>query len=272
MVRPAGNLACFRLRLKRLGFCPVLFLILFLFLQSCGIEVYHYLRPISTGDITTSLNQEARINLSNSSSSSSDFTHFAMYYRIYLSYSNRTGFSLSANDLRDINQTLYYDYNYLGPYTDTTSATTVNVASVMANRGYQPLYFELSPYNYSSVVLDSPGTAELYFPPSGNPNPYLRYSGIGGDLFLIRSNGGGSFYPRPASRRFLNTAELSDPAYINQNANADVVAPSGTGSTRYAYVSIYVATAGINEGAGYVPIFSNPTFVGIFQIPAASSP
>jgi hypothetical protein len=217
------------------------------------------------------MNQEARIYLP--SITSSDFTHFAMYYRIYLSYSNRTGFSLSANDLRDINQTLYYDYNYLSPYTDTTSATTVNVASVMANRGYQPLYFQVSGNYRNDVVNDNSGTAtaELYFPPSGNPNPYLRYSGISGDLFLIRSNGGGAFYPLPASRRFLNTTELSNLANITQNANADVVAPSGTGSTRYAYVSIYITTAGINEQAGYVPIFSNPTLVGIFQIPAAAS-
>jgi hypothetical protein len=237
---------------------PALFLALFL--SSCGIEVYHYLPPVSSGSITTSANTYARIYLPGVSSP--DFTHFALYYRIYISDQNRTGFSLSASDLQSINTSLYSDYNYLNNYTDTGSATTVNTASVMGNRSYQPLFFQLGPGSYSNTVLTAPGTTvELYFPPSG---PYLRRSGV--DLPLIRSNGGGAFDPRP-DRLFTNKPDLYNPSYINANFNADVVAPSGPGSSRHAYAAIYIATAGINEQAGYVPIFSNPTLVGIFLLP-----
>jgi hypothetical protein len=235
-----------------------------LFIQSCGIESYHYLSPVPSGNITSSLNERATIMLP--SISSSDFTHFAMYYRIYISYSNRIGFSLSQNDLRDINQTLYSDYSYLSSYTSTTNTTTVNIASIMSNRGYQPLYFELPSTEISSGVLTSPGIQiQLDFPQSGSRPPYLSFSDES-TMTLKRSNGGGTFSPLPSSRDFVNTNDLNKDANISTNINADVVAPSGSGNTRHAYVAMYIASAGINEQT-YTPFFSIPSFVGIFLLP-----
>jgi hypothetical protein len=232
--------------------------------QSCGIEAYHYLPPVPSGNITSSLNERATIMLP--SINSSDFTHFAMYYRIYLSYSNRTGFSLSQNDLRDINQTLYSDYTYLSSYTSTTNTTTVNIASTMSNRGYQSLYFELPSGEISSGVLTNPGIQiQLDFPQSGSRPPYLSFS-TGDTVSLKRSNGGGTFSPLPASRDFLNTNDLNRDANISTTINADVVSPSGSGNIRHAYVAMYIASAGINEQS-YTPIFSIPSFVGIFKLP-----
>ncbi|MDR2184224.1 MAG: hypothetical protein LBO80_00940 [Treponema sp.] len=212
------------------------------------------------------MNEQVTISLP--SVSSSDFTHFALYYRIYISYSNRTGFSLSANDLREINPALYTDYTYLSSYTSTSNTTTVNIASVMTNRNYQPLYFEDSSGGISSGVLTTPGIQiQLHFPQSGDINnpPYLSLPG-NARMKLKRSNGDGAFSPLPAHRYFLNTVDLNSDGNINTTVNADVAAPSGSGATRYAYVAMYIATAGINEQA-YTPIFSIPSFVGIFSLP-----
>jgi hypothetical protein len=234
-------------------------------MQSCGIETYHYLPPVPSGNIASSQNQWVSIDLPGISSS--DFTHFALYYRIYISYSNRTGFSLSQNDLRDINQTLASDYAYLNSYTSTSTATTVNIASVMSNRGYYPLYLQVGGGVYSSTHLTGGGNISLNFGSSAAvPDPHLVDTS-GSVRYLIRSNGGGSFTPVPADRRFVNRADLNASGNINQNTNADVAGPSGSGSIRHAYAAIYIATAGINEQAGYTPLFSIPAFVGIFLLP-----
>jgi hypothetical protein len=232
-------------------------------LVSCGIESYHYLPPVPSGNITSSLNEQATITLPGIASS--DFTYFALYYRIYISYSNRTGFSLSASDLRDINQTLYSDYTSLSSYTDTSNTTTVNIASVMANRSYQPLYFADVFGNISPNALISPGIqVHLAFLQSGTA-PYLELPGDDRRT-LKRSNGGGTFNPLPLHRNFLNSDDLNSASNITSTINADVAAPSGSGTTRHAYVAIYIAAAGIN-GQTYTPIFSTPSFVGIFKLP-----
>jgi hypothetical protein len=232
-----------------------------LFSASCGIESYHYLPPVPSSNITSSLNQRATVLLPGISSN--DFTYFALYYRIYISYSNRTGFSLSANDLREINSTLYSDYSYLSSYTSTTNVTTVNISSVMGNRGYQPLYFETSSGGISNSVLNNPGM-EIYFEFPNNTPPYLL---SGTDSFpLKRSNGGGTFSPVPVDRYFRNSSDLNNDANITATANADVVKPDSSGTIRHAYVSMYIVSAGLNEQT-YTPIFSIPTFVGIFLLP-----
>jgi hypothetical protein len=251
-------------------FAGLAFFIPAILVLSCGIEAYHYLSPVPSGSITSSMGDQATIALP--SISSSDFTHFALYYRIYISYSNRTGISLSASDLREVNPALYSDYTYLSSYTSTsnTATTTVNIASVMTNRGYQPLYFEDSSGGISSGVLTSPGIQiQLHFPQlvALNNFPYLSLPG-NVRMNLKRSNGDGTFGPLPQHRYFLNTVELNNAGNINATVNADVAAPGGSGVNRYAYVAMYIATAGINEQT-YTPIFSIPSFVGIFLLPNA---
>jgi hypothetical protein len=239
-----------------------------LFLQSCGIEAYYYLTPVSAGNIVSSVNQQATIALPGVSASY--FTNFAMYYRIYVSYSNRTGFSTSARDLQDINPTLYSDYNYLSAYTNATNSTTANIASVMANRGYHLLHFEESGGNVSSDILTSPGVQlQIAFPPQPSatyPYPYLSYQG-GRIAMLKRSNGNGAFSPLPEDRYFVNRPALNEAANITSTVNADVVnAGSSSAGQRNTYVSVYIVTAGLNEQT-YTQIFSIPTFVGIFMLP-----
>jgi hypothetical protein len=237
-----------------------------LLLCSCGIESYYYLPPVPSGNITTSMNEQAVIRLPNFNIAY--FSSFTMYYRIYTSYSNDVGFSLSRENLQRINSTLYSDYSYIEPYTSSTNSASAN-ASIMTNRGYQPLFFEsASGGDISSDILTDPGSElRIAFPqPSPSyPYPYLNYSGR--TWYLKRSNGGGSFSPVPADRYFLNTSALNDHNNLTATINADVVNVSGSSSgTRHAYVAVYIITSGLNEQA-YTPIFSIPTFVGIFLLP-----
>ncbi|MDR0643242.1 MAG: hypothetical protein LBG07_12390 [Treponema sp.] len=244
--------------------CSVFFILAIstlVMLISCGIESYDYLSPIPSGSITSSLNERATITLPSNVGAS--FTYFALYYRIYISYSARTGFSLSTSDLRDVNPTLYSDYASLSSYTDTSNTTTVNIASVMTNRGYQPLYFEDAAGNISPNALTSQGVeVRLIFPPQGDV-PYLELPG-NIRMVLKRSDGGNTFNPLPSNRYFLNSGDLNSSGNISSTINADVVAPSGSGVARHAFVAIYIAAAGINKN--FTPIFSIPSFVGIFKL------
>jgi hypothetical protein len=235
-----------------------------LLLSSCGIESYYYLPPVPSGNITSSMNAQATIRLP--SGVPSYFSSFTIYYRIYASYSNDVGFSLSRENLSRINPTLYSDYSYIEPYTSSTNSASANASSIMTNRGYQPLFFEPPGGGISSDVLTSPGEElRIEFPSSASSYPYLAYRGR--ILYLKRSNGNGAFSPVPANRYFLNTGELNSPGNITTTINADVVNTSGSsGGTRHAYVSLYIITAGLNEQT-YTPIFSTPTFVGIFLLP-----
>jgi hypothetical protein len=134
----------------------------------------------------------------------------------------------------------------------------------MTNRSYQPLYFADTSGNIFPNALTSPGTVYLAFLQSGTA-PYLELPG-NDRMTLKRSDGGGTFNPLPSHRNFLNSAELNSSSNITSTINADVAAPSGSGITLHAYVAIYIATAGIN-GQTYTPIFSTPSFVGIFKLP-----
>ncbi|MDR0732277.1 MAG: hypothetical protein LBF63_11455 [Treponema sp.] len=233
-----------------------------LFLHSCGIESYYYLPEVPAGNITTSTNQLASINLP--SISVPYFTHFALYYRIYISYQQMA----DTGNLGDVNTTLNADYRYFTPYTDAGASTSINVASIMTNRNYQSLFFDTGS-GISSDLLSTRngGTLRIEFPLSGT-SPYINYPTSGGSTGtarLIRSDGNGAYNPRP-DRSFLDSDSLKDPANISTTVNADVVDASGSGSTRYAYASVYIVSVGLNEQT-YTPIFSIPSFVGIFRLP-----
>ncbi|MDR1024645.1 MAG: hypothetical protein LBL56_02885 [Treponema sp.] len=227
-------------------------------LCSCGIESYYYLPEVPAGNITTSTNQWASINLP--SISQSYFSYFALYYRIYISYEPMA----NIGTLAAVNPTLNADYQYLSSYTNTTTPISVNVASIMSSRGYQPLFFRTGSGSISNDILDTGGgNLRIEFPISASPPPYINFPG--GTATLQRSNGSGTFNPLP-DRYFLNTSQLNDPSNISQTVNADVVNAAGSGAVRYAYASLYIVSAGLNEQT-YTPIFSIPTFVGIFRLP-----
>jgi hypothetical protein len=232
------------------------------FLRSCGIESYYYLPEVPAGNIATTANQWATVTLP--SVSVPYFTYFALYYRIYLSYEQIA----NTGNLAVVNTTLDSDYRYLAPYTNSASSTSINVSSIMTSRGYQSLYFQTSSGGASSdlLTMTSGGTVRIEFPLAG-ANPYITYPVSAGTrtVILLRSNGNGAFNPLP-NRYFLSSDTLTNPGNISATANADVVNVSGSGGNRYAYASLYIVSVGLNEQT-YTPIFSIPTFVGIFRLP-----
>jgi hypothetical protein len=234
------------------------FLSLLAFFASCGIEDYIYLSPVRAAEITRTLNYLARIRLPNVGSSS--FTHFIIYYRIYISDQQESAeIQYSQSILSGINPSLWSDYSALEPYTHEDNITTANIDTLLRNRKYYPL--ELSGASIDSVLdSDSAGsTIELDF--SVNTTPVLRppvYT-------LLRSTGGGVFNPNP-DRYFLNTPGLYSSANaLNTAINPDVADKDGISGPRYTYAAMYIVVAGIDDNLSSV--YSNPTLIGIFQIP-----
>ena len=93
-------------------------------LVSCGIEDYAFLYPVPSGDVSVELNHKATIRLPNINLSDYYyFTHFAIYYRIYISGSSYP--TIHTGNMNDLNPLLYADYNAILPYTNgDTSAST----------------------------------------------------------------------------------------------------------------------------------------------------
>jgi hypothetical protein len=106
---------------------------------------------------------------------------------------------------------------------------------------------------------------------SQNPGDVPVLTVGGGEYTLWRSNGNGSFTPRPENRYFVNSPELYDPDNINDNVNADVTNKSSfSGSARHTYVCMYIVATGLDT-ATFTQIFSTPAFVGILRLPNPGS-
>jgi hypothetical protein len=115
----------------------------------------------------------------------------------------------------------------------------------------------------SDVVKNGPSDLELYFPVQTGSIPYLVYGGT--TYSLYRSNGSGTFNPRP-DRYFRNSSEINSGANVNSTVNADVVNKSGIYGTRYTYAALYISATGLSEPS-YTPFYSIPTFIGVFRLP-----
>jgi hypothetical protein len=231
-----------------------------LFFFSCGIDAYYYLPEVPAGNITTSANQWADINLPGNAPPY--FTHFVLYYRIYLSRESQA----NMGNLGSVNSSLDSDYRYFSSYTNAAASTSgVNVSSIMSGRNYQPLFFEAGGVISNDLINTPGGSLRIEFPFAAGSDPFAIIYPGGGRAELRRSNGDGAFNPLP-DRSFFNSSQLRDPVNINSTTNADVVNAGGFGDPPYAYAALYIAGAGVNEQS-YTPIFSIPTFVGIFRLP-----
>jgi hypothetical protein len=107
----------------------------------------------------------------------------------------------------------------------------------------------------------------LVFDFSSNNYPTMAIGSAAGHT-LFRSNGNGSFNPRPTERYFINTEELWRSENINSNTNADVVNKSGTGNSdpRFAYAAMFIAAVGVDVNT-YSYIYSTPALIHVFQLP-----
>ncbi|MDR2094440.1 MAG: hypothetical protein LBP76_02840 [Treponema sp.] len=227
---------------------------------SCGIEDYYYLYPVSAANIMMQSNVAATISLPSYGQEYYYFTHFTIYYRIYIS-DRLSAAEIQPSEMQSINQALYSDYNGIEPYTHEDLITTINIDNLFVNRHYYTL--KLNGADIDSVLeIRDGGTMTIDFS-SSLAAPELRR---GSNRYpLYRSNGDGIFDPLPRDRLFQNTDDLNKSANASSTVNADVANKANISGPRYTYAAMYIAAIGRNNN--FSPIYSIPTFIGIFQLP-----
>jgi hypothetical protein len=249
------------------------FLVLsFFLLASCGLEDYPYLERVKESDITREFNTRATILLPNVGSQ--QFTHFAIYYRIYISDVTTMGTILPA-DMNNINSLLSLDYSYFLPYVnpDNTSSASTQIDTLFANRKYYSLYtesHELSDLLTSSV--EGQGITLDFSQRADGRRPILEVGGT--EYVLWRTTGrerlGELFEIKPDNdRSFVNSSELHSSEYAvstNNAANNDVADKTPVSGDRYTYTAMYIVATGRNL-IDFSPIYSQPAYIGVFRLP-----
>ena len=249
---------------------PVL-IALCVFFGSCGIENYLFLPPVPAGDIHLELNSRAEIALPDFDMGEYYyFSHFTIYYRIYISDSAESGdIQLSQTNLGRINSSLASHYAALSPYTnnDTTNVSTA-IASQFNTLKYYTLYLENAHIDDILGADALGGRLSLDFTQTPGRPPTLSVNGQAYQLY--RSTGDGNFNPRP-NRFFLNDPELNSSENAggdtgNSLINNDVANKTISASLpRYTYVNMYILAAGSDDN--YVALYSRPTHIGILRLP-----
>lgn len=263
--------------------CVVLsacFLSLFCLL-SCGLEAFYYIDYIPNSVMDTTV--RATINLPSSSSEGYNnyFSHFIIFYRIYISNIQETALiaSTTTNDInKTLNSSLTSDFTSLYSSTDKTSTnpSTANLENTFLNRKFFQL--ELEDANITSVLgSGSLGrTLEIAFPPNSGVRPTLILNGNSYVLQRVKGDdvlGIPPFYQKPNDRYFLNYPELNDTANATSTINADVAVNTNANAdtdVRYTYVSMYIAAKGTSFELPPRSIYSQPTFVGVFRLAESS--
>ncbi|MDR2536547.1 MAG: hypothetical protein LBD29_11020 [Treponema sp.] len=232
---------------------------------SCGIEDYLFLFSIPSGSISVTLNQEAVIRLPDVSLTDYYyFTHFTIYYRIYVS--EKFYPMINTGNMNELNAALSSDYNAFLPYTNTdTNNAAASIGTLFNNRHYYSLMLEGADIDdvLGSSALGKTLTLDfIESSPRSAPNLTIdnrKYT-------LQRSTGNGLFRPMPMNRYFFNTSELNDPLNITTGINADVVNKADITGTRYTYTAMYIVVTGMDSN--FSSIYSVPSFIGVFYLPA----
>jgi hypothetical protein len=244
--------------------CSLLFVLCSLFLWSCGIEDIPFIDSIPQGNITQAMNNRAVVRIP-SDSPGTTFTNFAVFYRIYVSDTLQAS-TTSTSIYSAINPTLTSDYNNFSNYINSTTQGNVDMDRVFQNRYYKYLVLEEpNTNNINTVLSESSFGQSLEFDFSSSKRPTMT---LGNNTYVLwRSDGGGLFSPRP-DRYFVNSNELSNPANINNQINADVAnkANLSDGDMRYTYAAMYIVAVGINP-TSYSNIYSTPSLIHVFLLP-----
>jgi len=227
-----------------------------LFFRGCGIEDYPYIEPIPSSNITQVLNNRAVIRIPNSYSDT-PFTHFAVFYRIYVSDIPQA--STTPNSYQAINPTLASDYSSFSSYIDSTTQVNVNMDSLFSGRGYK--YLNLMDYNINNVLSSSVLGNSVSFDFSSSKAPTMV---IGTNTYTLWRS---VLDPLP-DRYFINKEELWKSENINPTINADVVNKSGIadGARHYTYAAMFIAAVGYNTATDS-NIYSTPSLIHVFQLP-----
>jgi hypothetical protein len=243
----------------------VFFLIFFwiILLAACGLEDYPEIYPVRQyAHITQYMNDRAVVRITNDNAPPSMFTHFAIFYRIYVS--DQLELSTTINDAHlysGINPTLGQDYSAILPYIDSDTLVNSNMDSVIrVNRRYQ--YLSLNGADIDSVLSTSclGSTIEFNFTTGNFPSMTLG----GTTYYLQRSSALPNALPDP---NFLNTPELWDSANINDNVNADVANKSNlTIPEPHTYAALFIAAVGMNRET-WTSAYSTPSLIHVFLLP-----
>jgi hypothetical protein len=260
------NHCAFRIKFLKKPALFAVVLSLFLF-STCGIEDYPYLEPVLEGNISWELNVRAAIGLPYVASQ--QFTHFVIYYRIYIS-----GEDILSNILPDamsrINPTLSQDYNTFLPYTNTdNTSVSTQIGTLFSNRKYYSLY-TASPLDLNDLLSSSAMGQRIVidFAQINGRQPTIDIGGT--EYVLWRTTGrerlGEIFDIRPENNRsFVNNSELNSSYTSAESINNDVAANTVSG-TRYTYVSMYIVSTG-HDPTTFLPIYSQPAHIGVFRLP-----
>jgi len=240
--------------------CLFIFILLF---GACGIEDFPIINPIPQSNVRPELNNRSVVRIPPNIYDNSPFTHFEIYYRIYVSDTPQSS-TTSPSVYSTINSTLNTDYNSFRSYIDNTTAVNQDMNRIFRNRRYELL--ALRETNISSVLSPSVlGIGEIVFDFSSSKAPTMT---VGSSVYTLwRSDGSGLFNPQP-DRLFVNREELWRSENITTTTNADVVDKSGIGADvrRFTYAAMFIVAAGINASS-YSYIYSTPALIHVFQLP-----
>ena len=247
-------------------------------LLSCGLEAVAYIDYIPPQNVTYGDTNTSILLPSGNITEGAEFDNYIIFYRIYISANIvQTGNLRDNSDGRsDINSSLNSDYNTLYTYTDVTSTTvsTSNLENTFSNRRYFLLTLVNSDDNSAvdiNKVLDDGSLGrrlDIAFPGNGNPTLTINETTVYDLQRAIRNEILNLYDLNPApDRRFFNSSELRDTAFITNGRNADVANITGSGTPFYTYVSMYIAARGTSI-VDMPPrtVYSQPTFIGIFQL------
>jgi hypothetical protein len=231
-----------------------------LLLGTCGIDDYIYLEDVPNDWVTAYLNNRVTMILPNQSSSIY-FRNYEIFYRLYIS--DRMELStIGSGQLSTINTTLSSDYSAFLPYTDktSTSSTSTNIGSVFSGRQYYTLDFHDNyTLNAGRFIIDFAET-------NAAPVLFLE-SNPTGVHYLYRSYSMSNL--SESNRLLVNTTDLNSSQNANSSGNADVQDKSGISGPRYIYINMYVVAYGVD--GNYSPIYSKPTWLGVFLLPNSST-
>ena len=246
---------------KKKTFIGIFSFIVILFLFGCGLEDYPRLYPIPQSNVSTSFASKAIVRIPNENTPP-PFSHFVIFYRVYRTAAPNE--SPGPANFNEINSVLNTDYNAVRPMIDSDTIVNTNMDTFFSGRGYK--YLQISGANIDSVLSASVlgKTLEFDFPGNiSNGLPTMKIDST--EYTLLRSNGNGTFTPRPADRLFVNESDLRAAEYLNDQFNADVERSNTTDTFPYTYAAMFIAAVGINPSS-YSYIYSTPTLIHVFEL------
>jgi len=198
------------------------------------------------------------------------FSHFEIYYRIYISGHPSTGLINTSALRNQVNSALDSDFQGLYELTNKTNTSIIpsNLDITFNNRRYFKLTLEEDNIDNVFGAGSLGQTLDIKFSPINGERPVLTLNGAP-PYTLRRAVSGPSlnFNPKPENRYFLNHTDLYNPANAINDINADVITNTQTTQDlRYTYVSMYIFAI----GRDYLStIYSQPTHIGIFRLAEA---